>query len=534
MAAGRSKQTVLSTLKEENARLLRENNALKADIGYWKSCHQRALEREGALKKELQDTKARVKYLNRQLHEKKTEKSKNKSESAKKSTDTKKRNRGRQPGRPHPGRRDQDHLPRREEYYDLAESDKYCPSCGLPFVEMPDTEDSEVIETEEVRGYIRKIRRKKYTRSCGCPETKGIITAEGPPKLIPRCRYGASVWIHILIRKYRFQIPVARILANLALHGLDIPAGSVGDGLKRLAPLFEPVYAALEERSVQAAWWQADETRWSVFETTKTKSTYRWYLWVFLSDESIVHVIDPTRSAQVIEEHLGEVVSGILLVDRYSAYKSFAKKHRGIELAFCWAHARRDFREAGLSYDQVRRWAQSWEERINELFHLNTLRVQHAEGSSAYEREDKMLRAAVARMHETAVEELKQPRLHHSQKSVLKSLCDHWEGLTVFVEHPEIPMDNNGSERALRNPVVGRKNYYGSGTIWSARFTAVMFSIFETLDLWRINQVEWLSDYFRACAVSGGKHPGTKRKEPALLRPRIQRIGDRVYPHDHR
>jgi hypothetical protein len=315
------------------------------------------------------------------------------------------------------------------------------------------------------------------------------------------------VWIHILIRKYRFQIPVARILSNLALHGLDIPAGSVGDGLKRLAPLFEPVYAALEERSVQAAWWQADETRWSVFETTKTKSTYRWYLWVFISDESIVHVIDPTRSAQVIEEHLGEVVSGILLVDRYSAYKSFAKKHQGIILAFCWAHARRDFREAGLKYEQVRQWAQSWEERINELFHLNTLRVEHVQGSSAYQREDILIRSAVARMQQATAEELKEPRLHHSQRSVLKSLENHWEGLTVFLDHPEIPMDNNGSERRLRNPVVGRKNYYGSGAIWSARFTAVIFSIFETLDLWQINQIEWLSDYFRACAISGGKPP---------------------------
>ena len=62
-------------------------------------------------------------------------------------------------------------------------------------------------------------------------------------------------------------------------------------------------------------------------------------------------------------------------------------------------------------------------------------------------------------------------------------------------------------ERTLRNPVVGRKNYYGSGAIWSARFTAVMFSIFETLELWGINQLEWLSDYFRACALGGGKAP---------------------------
>ena len=118
---------------------------------------------------------------------------------------------------------------------------------------MSDTDNSEVLETQEVQGYRRTIRRKKYSAGCSCPGTKGITTASGPAKLIPHSRYGASIWIHILIRKYRFQIPVARILKNLSLHGLSIPPGSAGDGLKRLAPLFEPVYAALEERSERAA-----------------------------------------------------------------------------------------------------------------------------------------------------------------------------------------------------------------------------------------------------------------------------------------
>jgi len=309
-----------SVLKTENIQLLTENNILKADIGYWKSRHQQAVEREEAFKKELQDKNARIKYLTRQLYEKKTERSKKKSESDKTEVVSGRRKRGQQPDRPAPKPRDQGHLPAIEEVHDLLESEKYCSSCGLPLVEMPDTEDSELIETQEVRGYTRKIQRKKYRPGCKCPGNKGIITAAGPAKLIPHSRYGASVWTHILIRKYRFQIPVARILKNLALHGLSIPPGSAGDGLKRLAPLFEPVYAALEQRSGKAAWWQADETRWSVFETTKTKSTYRWYLWVFISAESVVHVIEPSRSASVIEEHLGSVVNGILLVDRYSAY----------------------------------------------------------------------------------------------------------------------------------------------------------------------------------------------------------------------
>ena len=110
-------------------------------------------------------------------------------------------------------------------------------------------------------------------------------------------------------------------------------------------------------------------------------------------------------------------------------------------------------------------------------------------------------------MKEALDEQRKLLRLHHSQRDVLTRLENHWDGLTVFLDHPQIPMDNNGSERILRNPVVGRKNYYGSVTQWSARFTAVMFSIFETLELWGINELEWLSDYLRACALAGGEAP---------------------------
>jgi hypothetical protein len=38
---------------------------------------------------------------------------------------------------------------------------------------------------------------------------------------------------------------------------------------------------------------------------------------------------------------------------------------------------------------------------------------------------------------------------------------NHWTGLTVFVEHPEVPMDNNTAERSERGSGVARKNYRG-------------------------------------------------------------------------
>ena len=68
-------------------------------------------------------------------------------------------------------------------------------------------------------------------------------------------------------------------------------------------------------------------------------------------------------------------------------------------------------------------------------------------------------------------------------------------------------MDNNTAERAQRGPVVGRKNYYGSGAVWAGHLAALMFSLLQTLCLWRLNPRAWLTAYLRACAASGGKAP---------------------------
>ena len=68
-------------------------------------------------------------------------------------------------------------------------------------------------------------------------------------------------------------------------------------------------------------------------------------------------------------------------------------------------------------------------------------------------------------------------------------------------------MDNNAMERRLRNPALGRKNYYGSGSEWSGRLAAMLFSLLATLDLWGINPRSWLTEYLEACATAGGQAP---------------------------
>jgi transposase len=95
--------------------------------------------------------------------------------------------------------------------------------------------------------------------------------------------------------------------------------------------------------------------------------------------------------------------------------------------------------------------------------------------------------------------------LPSAQKKVLNSLKNHWAGLAVFVDHPQTPMDNNKAENSLRNPATGRKNYYGSGAIWSAELAAMLFSILQTVMLWGINPRHWLQAFLTACAENGGQ-----------------------------
>jgi transposase len=84
---------------------------------------------------------------------------------------------------------------------------------------------------------------------------------------------------------------------------------------------------------------------------------------------------------------------------------------------------------------------------------------------------------------------------------------EHLEGLIIFVDHPDIPMDNNEAERRLRTPVVGRKNYYGNNSVWSGMLTTVLFTIIQTLLKNHINPKKFLIAYFDACAENGGKPP---------------------------
>ena len=381
-----------------------------------------------------------------------------------------------------------------------------CPKCGLGLNEFPGTEDSEVVEVE-VKAYRREIRRRRYRPLCECGCLPGIVTAPAPGRLIKRGKFGVSVWISVLLDKFVYGRPSHRLLQELAGHGLNMAPGTLAGGLKTLAPLFVPLEQALVAKLRSASHWHADETRWAVFVQIQGKVGHRWYLWVFHSSSVVHDVLDESRSAEVIEAELAGVQNGVISCDRYSAYKKFARLHPGVVLAFCWAHVRRDILELANSYPDLSAWAFARLDAIAQLYHLNALRLRTPEGGLERAGHQAQLEQAVQCMAEQRAVALADPVLAAPAVKVLESMQTHWDGLTVFVDHPWIPMDNNTAEPGMRGPVVGRKNFYGSGSQWSGQLAAGMYSLMMTLRLWKINARTWLGAYLQACVDNGNRAP---------------------------
>jgi transposase len=498
-------------LRRHNAELRRQNLELRQEAGYWKSRHADAVARIGKLEAEVEQLRGENRQLQARLFGQRSEQSASRDRSnhlpgEADENDLPPQRRGQRKGQPGPSRRDYSHLPVVEELWELSADRRLCSRCGAVFTPS-DTEDSEQLEIE-VRAYRRCIRRRRYQRTCACKAGARTLIAPPPAKLIPKGLLGVSVWVELLLGKFFVHQPVERQLAQWRLLGLNLSPGTVNGGLERIEPLFTPVYEALLSRSAQADLAQADETRWLVFIEHEGKVGHRWWLWGILTEDTVVFRLDPSRSHDVPEGHFAADACLILMVDRYSAYKAMAQVKLGnVILVFCWAHVRRDFVEVGKGWAELKPWALAWLERIRELYRHQRQRLTHDSDSTEFQAADEAVRQAVADMQTQVTAELADPQLHAPCRKVLTSLQEHWSGLTRFVDDLRIPLDNNASERANRGPAVGRKNYYGSGSLWSGRLAAMLFSIFATLTRNEVNPRHWLTWYLESCAACGGGAP---------------------------
>ena len=464
-----------------------------------------SLKNENAeLKKQVKNLLSNRKVLSNSLYGRRSEKQKSSPSG---------RRRGQQPGAPGHGRTARPDIEVVEESWHPSDDEITCSCCGERYV--ANGKRTSKISEIKVKAHTRRINRFRYRRSCDCESSPLYVTAPAPARLFEHTPYGTSVWALLIYERYWNLRPYRSIEKCFSDHGFKISAGTLADSAKRIVPLFETLYDAILAHQNEEKLRHADETSWRIQSLKEVGGSQRAWLWTSVSKDSVLFNIHRWRSSEAAKVLFIDSVDCIFLVcDRHGSYKKMVRDfleelNKKVTLCFCWAHVRRDFIKCAAGDEQLEQWNEQWIERIAEMYKLNKQRCDHyVSGNTVeFERIQIELKKACDALFSKAESELSELAEDARERKPLKSLMNHREGLSVFVEHPQVPMDNNIAERALRWLAIARKVSFGSDSEEGARTSAILYTVLGTLAKNGIDVLSWLKGWLRACAEDGRSPP---------------------------
>src|SRR6266568_5631691 len=440
------------------------------------------------------------------------------------------------------GRRDYSHLPRFEVFWDFPGGGYCCPECGEPFTPLGDHWSGEQLDWQVIVRVAAHCRRR-YKRVCDC-RVPATVMAPGPPKAAGKGLFTNAFIAMLLVERFTAGRSQNSLVKGLARHGADVSPATLAGTCAQAGALLAPVAEAVTERSRGSWHLHADETTWRVLAPRDGDGPAKWWLWVFIGPDTACFVMDPSRAGTVLARHAGidektrqltpdddgEPRRLVISSDFYAVYQSAGKKAGGLVNLYCWAHIRRYFVRAGdASPAQLAYWTAAWLERIKDLYaahaQLMTAWAQAAapaprEAAAAAARLDEAGAAwdeAIGVIDEARKKQMNAPGLQEPAKKALATLDREWDGLTAHRDYPMIGLDNNPAERALRRPVVTRKNAYGSRHEDAARLAARIWTVTATAQIAGLNDITYLTAYLDECGRNSGKPltgPGLERFLP--------------------
>ena len=434
--------------------------------------------------------------------------------------------------------------------WDFPDGGYCCPQCQTPFHRLGDyvTEVLDWVVTVRVAAHCRR----RYRRACSC-RVPATVTAPGPPKAIGKGLVSNAFIAHLLTERYVAGRSQNSLVIGLARHGADLSAATLTGTCATAGELLAPLEVAIVARSRGSWHLHADETGWRVFtpreDTPEGKGAVagpvKWWLWVFLGPDTACFVMDPTRSGAVLARHAGidqttgqlvehpdtgqDADSGadsgadqaegprqlVISSDFYSVYSSAGRKASGLVNLYCWAHVRRYFVRAGdANPDQLAPWTAAWLTRIKNLYlaheqlsaaWADSLTGGATSGAAGLEQAGTAWDEALGVIDTARTKQMASPGLQAPARKALATLDREWDGLAAHRDYPMIGLDNNPAERALRRPVVTRKNAYGSRTEAAARLAARVWTITATAEMAGLNPITYLTAYLDTCGRAGGK-----------------------------
>jgi transposase len=384
------------------------------------------------------------------------------------------------------------HLPQEEVVLDVA--DKTCACCGGLKVCIGE-DVSQRLDRVPAQLKVIVTRRPKYA----CRACQGeIVQAPAPARLIENGLPTEALVAQVIVAKYADHLPLYRQAQIFARQGIVLDRSTLADWVGRGAFTVKAVYDRMLEYLRRSPKLFADETAVPVLDPGRGR-TKTGQLWTYARDDrpwsggdppAVAYVYAPDRKHARPAEHLAGF-SGILQVDGYGAYRDLAAAGP-VQLAFCWAHVRRNFYELQAG-DTPAPIASEALARIAALYAVEAdIRGQPAE----------QRRCARQQRSKPILDALK-PWLEHqlglvSGKSKLaeaiRYALSRWQGLGRFLDDGRIELDSNVVERTIRPITLGRKNHLFAGSDGGAEHWAVLASLIATCKLNDVDPDAYITD----------------------------------------
>lgn len=365
-----------------------------------------------------------------------------------------------------------------------------CACCTHQLSDSGMTEDSEYLTVVPAQYIVVREKKHKYR----CEKCHGDLkTSPASPRIKPGSAFSDEMMIDVALSKYCDLIPVERYAAIAGREGIkDLPPQSLIETTHYVADFLKVVYDLIKLDILRSQILHADETPHRMLEGHEKS---RWYLWGFSNKKSCYFEIHDTRSGDVASELLINSDCEYLLSDVFSGYNKAInvsnEKRRilGRPLIYnpnCNAHARRKFKESTENFSEE---AQYFVDEYKEIYLLED------KCKNLDKKEIEVIRSEmVIHFENMKSQAVKNIVGYPSKSSIGKAMSyflGNYDGLTLFLKNGDIAIDNNHQERLLRNPVVGRKTWYGTHSLRGAETAAILFTLVETCKLNNVNPREY-------------------------------------------
>jgi transposase len=461
-------QQAVRLLEHENRRLVQEIATLTRELA---ELHKSA-NPDQAVQLRLEAIEQHLAKLQKMLYGPTSERNKP-SDSDDKEKQTEKR---KQTGHP---RRKQEQLPLVIRRHEVPEAERICEVCGKPLLDWKGQHESSREVHILQRAFIMVEHQQQKMR---CPDGCSVVTAPTPRKLFRGARYSIEFALEVAIEKYLYHMPLARQVRQMRSEGLIVDTQTLWDQLDKLSLVLFPLYKRILEFVFSHPVVGADETTWRMLnkeEQKKHGTNKTWQVWTLAVPSAAYYEIKDSRSLGAATELLGDF-KGTILCDGYDVYPALARSTADKVLAFCWAHARRKYKDIEAFFPKE---TEGILKLIDKLFEID----RRAEGdtpealSERTRLRNECSHPIVDEIKKWAIEVQTMPG--NALAKAIEYMANHWSGLVRFLDDPRIALSNNISERANRDPVLGRKNHYGSRSLRGTEVAAQLYTILETAKL---------------------------------------------------